>query len=81
MTKAGTAANYIFWLRRLKPKVHEASSAARGDDRNEKGPAHMDICDVSFAYSSRPTTMVLEDVTVDVGSPTQTHCNTGLTVD
>ncbi|KAF1954349.1 multidrug resistance protein 1, partial [Byssothecium circinans] len=66
MTKAGTAANYIFWLRRQKPAVQEDPSRPPFDDGHEKGPAHMQIQDLAFAYESRPNTNVLQDVNVDV---------------
>ena len=65
MTKAGTAANYMFWLRRQKPAVQEDPSKPPFDD-NEKEPAHIEVQDLAFAYESRPNTHILEDINVDV---------------
>lgn len=66
MTKAGTAANYIFWLRRQTPAVQEDSSKPPFDKGNEKDPAHVEVQDLNFAYESRPHTNVLEGINVDV---------------
>lgn len=67
MTKAATAANYIFWLRRQKPAVQEDPSKPPFEDgHEEKGPAHMHIQDVDFAYESRPNAKVLRNIDVDV---------------
>ncbi|KAH7071971.1 P-loop containing nucleoside triphosphate hydrolase protein, partial [Paraphoma chrysanthemicola] len=66
LTKSATAANYIFWLRRLKPAVQEDSSKPPHDDGKDKGPAHIEIQDVAFAYESRPHAKVLEGIDVDV---------------
>jgi ATP-binding cassette subfamily B (MDR/TAP) protein 1 len=66
LTKSATAANYIFWLRRLKPAVQEDSSKPPFDDSKDKSPAHIEIQDVAFAYESRPHAKVLEGIEVDV---------------
>lgn len=67
MTKAQTAANYIFWLRRQKPAVQEDSSKPPHDETDDsKGPAHIECQDLAFAYESRPNTKVLDDINVDV---------------
>ena len=70
MTKARTAANYIFWLRGLKPIVEEDSSKPPHEDdeaeKHEKSPAHVECQDVAFAYETRPNTKVLNDISVDV---------------
>ncbi|KAH7371427.1 P-loop containing nucleoside triphosphate hydrolase protein [Pyrenochaeta sp. MPI-SDFR-AT-0127] len=66
LTKSATAANYIFWLRRLKPAVQEDSSKPPHDDEKDRGPAHVEIQDVAFAYESRPHAKVLEGIDVDV---------------
>ncbi|KAF2635489.1 P-loop containing nucleoside triphosphate hydrolase protein [Massarina eburnea CBS 473.64] len=68
LTKAGTAANYIFWLRRQKPAVQEDSSKPPFNDGKGKDPAHMQVQDVAFAYESRPNTHVLANIDVDVKS-------------
>jgi ATP-binding cassette subfamily B (MDR/TAP) protein 1 len=66
LTKAATAANYIFWLRRLTPAVEEDASKPPFDDEKDKGPAHIEAQDVAFAYESRPHAKVLEGIDVDV---------------
>ncbi|KAJ8117017.1 hypothetical protein OPT61_g1689 [Boeremia exigua] len=66
LTKTTTAANYIFWLRRLQPAVQEDRSKPPFDDGSDKGPTHIDVQDVAFAYESRPHAKVLEGVNVDV---------------
>lgn len=66
LTKSATAANYIFWLRRLKPAVQEDSSKPPFDSDKDRGPAHVNVQDVAFAYESRPNTNVLEGIDVDV---------------
>lgn len=68
LTKSTTAANYIFWLRRLKPAVQEDASKPPYEDEKDKGPAHVEIQDVGFAYESRPHSKVLQDVNIDVQS-------------
>jgi ATP-binding cassette, subfamily B (MDR/TAP), member 1 len=70
LTKAATAANYIFSLRELKPTVQEDSSKPPFDDETEKHPAHIEIQDVSFAYESRPDSKVLQGIDVDVSAKT-----------
>lgn len=67
LTKSATAANYIFWLRRLKPAVQEDSSKPPFNDENDKRPAHIEVHDVAFAYESRPHAKVLEGIDIDVG--------------
>ncbi|KAF1832024.1 P-loop containing nucleoside triphosphate hydrolase protein [Decorospora gaudefroyi] len=66
LTKSATAANYVFWLRRLKPAVQEDASKPPFDDEKDKGPAHTEVQDVAFAYESRPHAKVLEGIDVDV---------------
>lgn len=67
LTKSTGAVNYIFWLRSLKPNVHEDMSKPPFDgDEKDKGPAHVQVEDVAFAYESRPHAKVLEGIHVDV---------------
>lgn len=66
MTKAATAANYIFWLRRQKPAVQEEPLKPPYDDGTDKDPAHMRMENVDFAYESRPNANVLKNIDVDV---------------
>ena len=65
LTKATTAANYIFWLRRQKPAVQEDSSKPPFDDGNERSPVQMHVDNVDFAYESRPNARVLKNIDVD----------------
>ena len=66
MTKAATAANYVFWLRRLKPAVQEDPLKPPFDDDRDRKPMHTEIQDVAFAYESRPHAKVLEGIDADV---------------
>lgn len=66
LTKTTTAANYIFWLRRLQPAVQEDVTKPPFDDGGGKGPTHIEVQDIAFAYESRPRAKVLEGVDVNV---------------
>ena len=68
LTKAATGANYIFWLRRLKPAVQEDPTRPPFDHEKDKGPVHMEMQGVGFAYESRPHAKVLQGIDVDVRS-------------
>ncbi|RMZ70076.1 multidrug resistance 1 [Pyrenophora seminiperda CCB06] len=68
LTKAATAANYVFSLRRLKPAVQEDPTRPPFDDGENKGPLHIEMKDVAFAYESRPNAKVLQGIEVDVQS-------------
>jgi ATP-binding cassette subfamily B (MDR/TAP) protein 1 len=46
--------------------VQEDDSKPPFDDGHDKGPAHIEIQDVGFAYESRPHAKVLEGIDVDV---------------
>lgn len=68
LTKATTAANYIFWLRRQTPAVQADPSKPPfdDDDTSSKDPAHVHVDNVDFAYPSRPHAKVLKNIDVDV---------------
>ena len=67
MTKAATAANYIFWLRSVTPAVEEdPRKPPNDDDENNQEPAHIEAQDLAFAYESRPNAKVLDNINVDV---------------
>lgn len=68
LTKSATAVNYILWLRRLKPAVEEDAAKPPFDDGSNRGPAHIEVQDVAFAYESRPHAKVLAEIDVDVRS-------------
>lgn len=75
--KAQTAANYIFWLRSLKPAVEEDSSKPPFDeDQSEKGPTHVAAENVAFSYETRPNEKVLDDISIDVSIGTTVHHST-----
>lgn len=74
MTKAGSAANHIFWLRSLKPThTEDASRPPHTGDDTDKEPAHVECQDVSFAYKSRPSAKVLDNISIDVSSLVLNH--------
>ncbi|KAF2736700.1 multidrug resistance protein-like protein 1 [Polyplosphaeria fusca] len=68
MTKASTAANYIFWLRRQKPAIREEylPTPPQDDDTDDKQPAQIECNQLTFAYETRPDAKVLDDITVGV---------------
>jgi ATP-binding cassette subfamily B (MDR/TAP) protein 1 len=66
LTKSATAANYIFRLRRQQPAVQEDSSKPPFEGDDAKGPAHIEVQNVAFAYESRPHAKVLEGIHIDV---------------
>lgn len=70
LTKSATAANYIFNLRRLQTAVQEDPTKPPFDDSHGKGPVHVEVQDVVFAYESRPRAKVLDGVNVDVSTLT-----------
>ncbi|KAJ5155561.1 ABC transporter [Penicillium capsulatum] len=66
VTKAVTAANYIFWLESLKPTMQETS------ENSEIGPGEfrsMELDNVQFSYPLRPFAQVLRgiDLKIDQG--------------
>ncbi|PSN71518.1 multidrug resistance protein 1 [Corynespora cassiicola Philippines] len=65
ITKATTAANYVFWLRRLTPAVQEDPSKPPHDNGSDKGPAHIQAQDLTFAYKSRPKAKVLDEINIE----------------
>ena len=71
LTKASTAANYIFALRRSKPVVKEDVSKPPFNDKYNgikptKEPTYMQVKDLAFAYESRPNSNVLSDINIHV---------------
>jgi ATP-binding cassette subfamily B (MDR/TAP) protein 1 len=69
MTKAATAANYVFWLRQLKPAVQEDAYKPPFEDEKDNGPAHIVTVDLSFSYPTRPNIKVLNNIDIDVSTP------------
>jgi ABC-type multidrug transport system fused ATPase/permease subunit len=67
MTKAATAANFVFWLRQMKPGVEEdPSKPPHDDEKGGNGPAHVAAEELTFSYESRPTAKVLDNINIDV---------------
>lgn len=65
LTKAVGAANYILWLRTLKPIMQE------NDQNREKGPegdSAIEVQDVDFNYKQREASRVLRGITMTVSS-------------
>ena len=64
ITKAGEAANYIFWLRTLKPTITETEkNHDRGpNDANEA----LNVKDVQFRYKQRLESRVLKGMSITV---------------
>ena len=66
LTKAVGAANYILWLRTLKPILQE------NDQNREKGPegdSAIQVQDVEFNYKQREASRVLRGITMTVRCP------------
>ncbi len=66
LTKAVGAANYILWLRTLKPIMQE------NDQNREKGPegdSAIQVQDVDFNYKQREASRVLRGITMTVRCP------------
>ncbi|KAL8643870.1 MAG: hypothetical protein Q9226_008068 [Calogaya cf. arnoldii] len=64
ISKAVEAANYIFWLRTLKPTIIET------DENHDRGPGNgnetIDIKDVQFRYKQRLASRVLNGISLTV---------------
>lgn len=73
ITKAGRAANYIFWLRNRTPAIpfDEGDSDCKGanTDKDDGSPVSVACEALEFAYPSRPHTKVIKslDVAVQAG--------------
>ena len=68
LTKAVGAANYILWLRTLKPIMQE------NDQNRENGPegdSAIQVQDVDFNYKQREASRVLRGITIKVRCPTR----------
>jgi len=72
ITKAGTAANYILWLRTLKPTIRE-------DEMNSAikptGDGVIDFANVGFSYKQREATRVLRDISMTVSVRAHIWCH------
>lgn len=63
ITKAQSAANYILWLRTLKPTIRED---ADNRDNGPEGDGPVELEDIHFRYRQRETTRVLRGVSMAV---------------
>ena len=66
LTKAVGAANYLLWLRTLKPIMQE------NDQNRDNGPERdcvLQVQDVDFKYKQRQASRVLRGITMRVSSP------------
>ena len=69
LTKAKGAANYIFWMRSLKPKVAEDTSKPGPPSKEDDiSPPNLDIDEVDFAYPLRPNIPVIRNLDVKIPS-------------
>lgn len=65
ITKATTAANYILWLRTLRPAIREDSFNAHSQPEGDVG--NVTLADLSFKYTQRPL-LVLKDLSISIES-------------
>lgn len=65
MTKAKGGANYIFWLRALKPQMAETAVNEHDGPSNEDKQAPA-LHDIRFSYPLRPAAQVIRGVSLEV---------------
>lgn len=63
LTKAGNAANYIFWLEELQPTISETPSTS---EFGPNGFQSIVLDDVHFSYPLRPHARVLKGINLEV---------------
>lgn len=63
ITKASSAAGYMFWLKDTKPSIHELGA---GYHLKDSGKAGLAYDDVRFTYPARPNIPVLHGIDIDV---------------
>ncbi|KEF60057.1 uncharacterized protein A1O9_04907 [Exophiala aquamarina CBS 119918] len=63
LTKATSAANYVLWLRTLKPVIREDEN---NKDNGPDGDGQIDLEDVEFRYQQRETARVLRGISMAV---------------
>ena len=64
MTKACSAANYLFWLEQLQPTIRET------DSNRNNGPSgfrSLNVDNVHFSYPMRPGARILRGIDLKVG--------------
>lgn len=69
LTKAQSAANYVFWIRSRTPSVHEDPSKPGPAGDGDSNPLAIEVSNVDFAFPLRPNVLVIHglDVTVSAG--------------
>lgn len=71
LSKATTAANYIFWLRKHTPAIEDDGSQgpSTAAEKRHSGPVSVSCGSLEFAYPTRPRLQVVKgiDVTVPAG--------------
>lgn len=65
ITKATNAANYILWLRSLKPTIREDSLNV--DSKPEGDSGNISLSELNFRYAQRPS-LVLQNLSFDIQS-------------
>ncbi|KIW04399.1 hypothetical protein, variant 1 [Verruconis gallopava] len=68
LTKAKTAANYVFWIRSLRPSIKEDPSKPGPADDEDTEPLAIEANDLCFAYPLRPHVQVIRDLDVEIPS-------------
>ena len=63
LTKAKAAANYVLWLRTLRPVIREDEN---NKDDGPEGDGQIDLEDVEFRYQQRDTARVLRGISMTV---------------
>lgn len=63
ITKAKIAANYIFWLRSINPKICETDE---NRDRKPSGDGPMSLDNVEFRYKQRDAAKVLRGISIKI---------------
>lgn len=72
ITKAKTAANYILWLRTIKPKITDTPS--NKDTHPPDHPADLATNDLSFAYTQRTASRVLRSLNIHIPAGSYAAC-------
>lgn len=66
LTKAQTAANLMFWLRRTASDPETDSTSPEDDEKAASQPVGLDFDSLTFAYPTRPNTDVLQGIDVNI---------------
>lgn len=70
LTKAKTAANLMFWLKKNVEKDPVEKANKPSEDEKDDGPASVECNSLAFAYPSRPNAQVLRGIDVSIPAGT-----------